>query len=182
MAVELKEWMQQLSQPEYRHILLNPLPTHGAPLGALMLAVALLLRSRPAQIAGLALIALSCLSAWMVVRTGHGAYDRVYAMSYDDAQAWLDLHAQRAEQFKWLLYATALVALAAIFMPRKFGQVILPLSIAALLLAVASSAAVGWVAHAGGKVRHSEFRDGPPPAGMETHDHGASRGHNHHVD
>jgi hypothetical protein len=44
-----------LKKPEYIHVILNHLPIYGTILGALALAISLILRSRAAQIAALIL-------------------------------------------------------------------------------------------------------------------------------
>jgi len=72
---------QDLSQPEYIHVLLNPIPVYGLTMGIIGLIIALFLRSRPAQIATLALILLSGAIVWPVVHYGEAGYDRVLAMA-----------------------------------------------------------------------------------------------------
>ncbi len=42
--------LRDLRQPEYIHVLINPLPVYGLAMGLLGLIVAFFLRSRPAQI------------------------------------------------------------------------------------------------------------------------------------
>ena len=56
-----------LNRPEYIHVALNYLPIYGTTLGALALAISLILRSRAAQLAVVTL-------AVTVVCTGVGAY------------------------------------------------------------------------------------------------------------
>lgn len=50
---ELHQLLQSLKQPEYVHVLLNPLPVYATALGVIALAVALLARSQPPQRLGL---------------------------------------------------------------------------------------------------------------------------------
>ena len=50
---------QDLSQPEYIHVLINPLPVYGLAMGIIGLIIALVQHSRSAQIATFALILLS---------------------------------------------------------------------------------------------------------------------------
>lgn len=168
---ELQIFLHALKQPEYLHILLNPLPMYGLAMGLLALVLALLLKSRPARVVALVLIVVACASVWPVVRYGHGGYDRVSAMSNNDAKQWLDVHQQRADRAKYVFYLTGLLALAALSAEWKLPKAALPLTVATFLLAVVSSGLGGWIAHAGGKVRHSEFRDGPPPQLVEHHEH-----------
>jgi hypothetical protein len=159
----LQELLHALKQPEYGHVLLNPLPVYATAMGVLALAVALLARSQPAQRLGLLIVFIGCASVWPVVKYGHQGYDRVYAMSKPDAQQWLDVHQERADQLKYVFYLTGLIALAALIAHWQLLKPAMPLTIAALLLAAVCVGLGGWISQAGGKVRHSEFRDGPPP-------------------
>ncbi len=168
---EFQLFLKALGQPEYVHVLLNPLPLYGLGMGILALVLALLLKSRAARLVGLTIVVVACVSVWPVVRYGHGGYDRVYAMSYGDAQQWLDVHEKRAELGSLIFYLTALVALTAGVAEWKSPKAAVPLAIATLILALVASGLGGWIAHAGGKVRHSEFRDGPPPKPVDPHEH-----------
>ncbi len=152
-----------LQQPEYVHTLLNPLPVYGLALGIVALIAALLLRSGTAQIPALIIVFISAASAWPVAHFGDEAYDRVLSMSDEDGGAWLAAHAHRADKFVWSYYALAVVAALALFAPRKFSGTRLPLTLLTLVLAVASLTAGGYIAYAGGKIRHREFRNEPPP-------------------
>jgi hypothetical protein len=160
---ELRLFVKKLGQPEYIHVLLNPIPVYFTAAGALALGLALWLRNGRAQICGLAVIALGCAMAGPVVYFGDAAYDRVSTLGYDDAKQWLNLHAERAETFQYVFYATALVAVLAIIAHTKWPRAVARLTKAALVLALCSVITGGWIGHAGGAVRHSEFRDGPPP-------------------
>jgi hypothetical protein len=160
---ELHEFFQQLKQPEYVHVLLNPIPVYGTLCGIVALIVALVLRSRPAQIVAYVIVILSTLSAWPVSEYGEAAYDRVYSMSNADGQAWLKVHANRANRGVYAFYATAAVAAAALVLPWKLPRMQTRLAVATLVFALVALAVGGWIAHAGGQIRHSEFRVGPPP-------------------
>lgn len=154
---------KHLHQPEYLHVLLNPLPVYGLALGALALLIGIALRSRPAQITALVLVLLSAGAAWPVVAFGENAYDEAQMMADDAGQHWLDAHAQRATRAKWVFYLTAIVAAMALAIPWKFPKTALPLVLATLAFSVVSLGFGGWIAMAGGQVYHKEFRGGPPP-------------------
>ncbi len=160
---ELHEFLQQLRQPEYVHVLLNPIPVYAMASGVLTLIVALILRSRPAQITAFVVVIFASLSVWPVGEFGERASDRVYAMSNKEAQQWLDVHMHRADLGEWVFYVTAAIAAAALVAPRFRPRAQLPLAFATLVLALVSLGVGAWISHAGGKVRHSEFRNGPPP-------------------
>lgn len=159
----IHDLLQQLKQPEYVHVLLNPIPVYAMVSGILALIVALILRSRPAQITAFVVIIFASLSVWPVAEYGERGYDRVYAMSDKDARQWLDVHVHRADLAMWVFYATAAVAATALILPKFKPRTQLPLALATLVFALVALKAGAWISQAGGKVRHSEFRDGPPP-------------------
>jgi len=170
----MSEWsliVRHLRQPEYVHVLLNPLPLYATAMGVLALAVALWQRSRQAQIVALIVVIVGCASFWPVSYWGHRGYDRVYSMSGTDAQQWLDVHANRASRLAFVFYLTAVLAIISIALPWKVPRSTMPLTLATLAAAIVSVCAAVWISHAGGQVRHSEFREGPPPTPVESHTH-----------
>jgi hypothetical protein len=158
---------QHLSQPEYLHVFLHPLPIYGVALGVLALIIAMALRSRPAQITALSLVFLCALSAWPVAHFGEEAFDRVESMTDHDGYAWLDAHAQRATRALPVFYGLAALAALALLLPWPFPKSAFMLNVITLLLAIVSLGLAGWIALAGGQIRHKEFRYGKPsePAG-----------------
>lgn len=179
----MSEWqllLEHLRQPEYMHVLLNPLPTYGMAAGVFMLAVSWLRRSSGEQTTALIWITLMGAVTWLVVQYGIKGYDRVYAMSSSsDAQLWLQVHMNRAEKAMYVFYLTGLAALGTVIASRKAPKVAGWLRGITLVFSVICVGLGGWIAHAGGQVRHSEFRDGPPhpnqlPASHHAHPDGAS--------
>ena len=148
-------------QPEYFHVLVNPLPIYGLVTAVLMLAGALVLRNRPAQLLALGLVVLSAASAWPTYMMGERAYTRVYVTADGDGQKWLDIHKHRAEKLIYVFYALAAVALCAALVPLKVPKTAFPLALLTLMMALASLGVGGWIGKAGGKIRHPEFRDEP---------------------
>ena len=164
----LQTFIRDLRQPEYIHVLINPLPVYGLAIGFIALIVALFLRSRPAQVTALVLIVITAASVWPVVHYGEEAYDRVLSMADNDGQAWLEEHEQRAEKLEYVFYALALLGAMAILLPKKWPATATPLAIATLILAAVSLGAGGYIANAGGKIRHREFRNERPPVHKKT--------------
>jgi len=164
--------LRDLRQPEYVHVLLNPLPIYGLASGWIGLIIAFFLRSRRAQIATLALVLISSVSAWPVYEFGEQAYDRVLTMTDDDGHAWLDEHRDRAEDLIWIFYALAVLSAIAIAAPIKWPKSSGLLVIAVILLGAVTLGTGGYIAYAGGRIRHREFRNEPPPPkrAEETHD------------
>ncbi len=155
---------QDLSQPEYVHVLLNPLPVYGLFVAIIGLVIALGQRSRRAQVAALALILFSAAIAWPVVHYGEAGYDRVLSLTNEEGAAWLKAHAHRADQFIWYFYALAALAAAGIFAPMKWPKSATALALVTLLFSSTVLAMGGYIAYAGGRIRHPEFRNGPAPA------------------
>jgi hypothetical protein len=153
-----------LRQPEYIHVLINPLPIYGLALALIGLTIALIMRNRGAQIATLMLVLLSAASAWPVYELGEQAYDRVLSMTDDAGRAWLEEHEHRAEELIYFFYALAAVAVAALVAPMRWPRSATWLSLVTLLLGVVVLGMGGYIAYAGGKIRHREFRNEPPPA------------------
>jgi disulfide bond formation protein DsbB len=156
--------LRDLRQPEYIHVLINPLPVYGLATGLIGLAAALIMRSRPAQIATLILVLVTAASAWPVYEFGEQGYDRVLTMTDDPGHAWLDEHMRRGEQLIYVFYALAVLALIAIAVPSKWPGSATALASAVLVLGIVTLGCGGYIAYAGGKVRHREFRNVPPPA------------------
>jgi hypothetical protein len=156
---------------EHVHVLLNHLPVIGLALGILALVLALLLRSRPAQIVALVLVLVSAASAWPVNFTGQRAYEPMRGVVDDAGADWLDAHMDRAEKAAPAFYALALLAIAALAAPRKWPRSALPLAWATLALALLCEGASGWIALAGGQIRHPEFRTEAAPASEPTEHH-----------
>src|SRR4051812_3786670 len=154
---------RQLQQPEYLHVLLNPLPVYGLAIALFGLIAALYLGTRGGQVTALVLVFACAASAWPVAHYGEAAEDRVHVLADEDGSAWLKAHAQRADNFVYVFYALALLSAAAIFVPKRWPQTARPLVFATIALALVSLGAGVYIASAGGKIRHREFRSGAPP-------------------
>jgi hypothetical protein len=159
-----------LKKPEYIHVVLNHLPIYGTILGAIALAVSLLLRSRAAQITALIITLIAGVSAYPVFVSGQRAYKVIRGMSDDAGADALDEHMDRAEKTISAFYVLACTAMAGLLVPLKWPKTSLPLTALALLLALICFGLGVYIAQEGGRVRHQEFRPGesPNPPG-ETH-------------
>jgi hypothetical protein len=150
-------------KPEYLHAISNHVLVIGVGLGIFALLLALLLKSRQAQVVALAVILVSSAAAYPVLLLGQQAYKTVRGLADEPGQDWLDAHMERAESSIYIYYALALAAAAALALPRVRPKTALPLTLATLVLAAVSLGVGGWISYAGGRVRHPEFREGPPP-------------------
>jgi hypothetical protein len=163
--------LAHLKQPEYIHVLLNPLPIYGIALGALALVIAMVLRNRRAQITALILVFIGAGSTIPVVHYGDAGYDVVESvMSSDQADAWLDAHGQRALRAMPAFYALIALSLIALLVPWKWPKSATVLNGLTLALAIFDFGLAGWIGYAGGQAMHSEFRAGMPPEPVGGYD------------
>ena len=84
-------------------------------------------------------------------------------MADNDGRAWLAEHKERAEHLIWLFYALAILSAIGLIVPAKWPKSSLPIAIAVLLLGLISLGTGGYIAYAGGRIRHREFRTESPP-------------------
>ena len=157
---ELKMFLEQIRKLEYLHVLINPIPIYGMAVGALLLLGANLRRSKDGQITALVLLALVGGITWIVVEVGQDAYDRMRPLLDLESQAWLKTHMDRAENLEFLFYGTSALAVASLVTIKKGKSAAKVLTALTLIFAFASLFAGGWIGHAGGVVRHTEFRNG----------------------
>jgi hypothetical protein len=151
-------------------VAINHLPLVGLFVAMLGLLVGLVVRSRSVMLTGLGLVCLLALSIWPVYSYGEAGYDRVLSMADEPGDAFLKYHAELAHRWAFLYYLTAAAAAAGLGLAWKRPGTLVPIGIFVLLLCLASLAAGATIAHAGGEIRHREFRSGPPPAVQHEHD------------
>ena len=173
-AFFMESLSSMLNRPEYIHAAINHFPLIGVFVAMLALLIGLVCRSRPITLAGLGLVCLLSLSIWPVYSFGEQGYDRVLSMSDEQGEGFLKYHAELAHRWGFLYYVTAGIAALGLGLAWKKPRSLTPLGIVALLAAGASLAAGIAIAHAGGEVRHREFRSGPPPPAK--HEHADSNG------
>jgi hypothetical protein len=167
---------QHLSDPEYLHTLINPVPVYGLAVGVLALTLALIFRNQRVTIAALILVFVTALSAWPTYHYGEAAYDRVKAMSDPAGEQWLDEHMARGEKMIWLFYVLAGVAAIGAGAVLKWPRTLFAITLGTLVLGGTTLGTGGYIAYAGGHVRHKEFRFEPPPqARADEHQHGAEQ-------
>ena len=163
--------LNHLKQPEYVHVLLNPLPIYGTALGALALLIAMILKNRRAQITALILVLIGAGSTIPVAHYGDAGYDVIESqMSSDEADAWLDAHGQRALRAMPAFYGLIALALGALLVPWKWPKAAVALNVLTLALAVFDLGLAGWIGYAGGQAMHKEFRSGMPPEPVGGYD------------
>jgi hypothetical protein len=162
--------LEHLRNPEYLHVLLNPLPIYGLAVGVLGLLIALVTRAARARVTALAIVFVSALSAWPVYHYGEAGYDRVLAMTDNDGRKWLDEHERRGEQLIVVFYAVAALSAGAIATEKFAPRGAVALAIVTAVLASAALSAGAYIGAAGGRIRHREFRYVLPPDTPKGHE------------
>lgn len=152
-----------VKKPEYWHVLLNSVPTHGLALGAFALFLALFTKSRAARFVAISVIFVSCIMAYPVYELGEAASDKIAGMADDEGSAWLYEHEHRAQQLIWTFYALAGLSGAAMVMQLGSNRAGFTAAVVTLVLSVSVMGIGVYIASAGGKIRHITFRAEPAP-------------------
>src|SRR2546428_144072 len=150
----MNTFFQHLGDPEYMHVLLNPLPVYGLAFGTLALALALFLRNYRVSVAALVLVFVGAISAWPVYQYGESAYDRVKSMSDAPGEQWLDEHMARGEKMIWLFYVLAGVAAIGVGAVLKWPHTSFPITVGTLILAGVTLGTGGFISLVVGHARH----------------------------
>lgn len=153
----MNTFFQHLRDPEYMHVLLNPIPVYGLAFGTLSLVLALVLRNNRVTIAALVLLFIAGISAWPVYQYGESAYDRVKSMSDQPGEQWLDEHMARGEKLIWTFYVLAGVAAVGVAVTTKWPQNSRVVSVVALALSSVTLGMGGYISYAGGMCAIASF-------------------------
>jgi len=155
--------LEMLEDPVHRHVLLNHLPIVGLGMTWVFLAWSLVDRRWPSMRFALLLVTVLSASTLLVTSAGDAAYPVIFEELDGPGQEWLDYHTYLGDRWGWVIAANGLLALLAIAaghfrepLRRSVAAGVLVTTLVALVLAAI-------VAEAGGKIRHPEFRRGPPP-------------------
>jgi hypothetical protein len=156
--------------PTHLHLLTNHIPIFITLSGILALALAFLWKSDTAKRIALLLLFVGTVGGLGTFWLGQESYKPVRGLADETGQDWLDLHMERAEQVVWIFWLAAAFAMAAMVMVWKKTRFALITTLSAGILGTASLGAAGWIADAGGKIRHPEIRGHslPVPVGMEN--------------
>lgn len=158
----MEQFLSELGNPAYRHLLINHLPIVGLATGALALFLALLTRTPAARIPALIVILLMSAAAFPVYETGEKAYKPVRRVADEAGADWLDLHSDRADAAVSAFYILAALTLVALLLPLKWPRSGFPLALLVLLGAAACVGVGGWIAQSGGPIMHPELRPAAP--------------------
>ncbi|MFW7380617.1 MAG: hypothetical protein ACOH5I_17525 [Oligoflexus sp.] len=154
------------------HLILNHLPVVGFIFAIGFLAYAFLQTSADVKRVALGFVFVTALSTIPAYYSGEGAEDVVENLSGFNEDL-IEAHEERAELALALTQITGFIALVSLLFGRaSTPQRLKTLSLVTIVAAIASAVALGLTANTGGKIRHSEIRNGQE----EPHDRIISEG------
>jgi hypothetical protein len=151
------------------HLLVNHLPIIGAFLTLPLLALALVRRhDRGLLLAATLTLAIVGVGALAALNTGEQAEEVVEHLPGFSEQT-IELHEERAEIAAIVAVVSAVGGLSLLGLAWRRDGPVPSLWLAALLAAtLATSGTMAWTGQAGGVIRHTEIRDGGPPAATDA--------------
>jgi hypothetical protein len=103
-------------------------------------------------------VALTSAASFFVGQAGDDAYPAVFDALDGHGREWLDYHTYLADRLLPVLYANAAVALAALGIGIKRGERLIAVAACVAGTTVIALGTAAWIAEAGGKIAHPEFR------------------------
>src|SRR4029077_3568188 len=116
---EIMMMMHHMSQPEYVHVLLNPMPLYGMAAGAFLLVWSRMRYPEEFPEGVLIWIILVAVVTGLAVYFGEQGYENVGAIADAHGNRWLAHHKERAETLMYIFYLTGLSALGSLFTQRR---------------------------------------------------------------
>jgi hypothetical protein len=155
---ELLTMMHHMSQPEYVHVLLNPMPLYGMVAGAFLLVWSRLRHPEEFPEGTLIWIILVAIITGLAVYFGEQALENVGVIADAHGNRWLARHKERAETLMYIFYLAGSSALGALWAQYRRPSLARRLVSLTLVLTILSVGAASWISHAGGQIMHAEFR------------------------
>ncbi|MEP2777288.1 MAG: hypothetical protein ABJQ29_14625 [Luteolibacter sp.] len=157
------------------HLLTNHLPIFVTLSGLFVLFFGLLRKNREMSQVALVLVFAGIAGGLLTYWLGQQSYKPVRGLADEVGQDWLDLHMERAEKVVWFFWMAGVAVAAAIVVAWKTPKFTFFASALAGLLGLGTVGLSGWIADAGGKIRHQEVR-GEAAANMPE-DHSEPHSH-----
>jgi hypothetical protein len=116
---ELTTLWQSVRDPEYAHLLLEPLALYGLAFGLTLLVVAFVVNERKCRLLALMLICLSCGSVWPYLDFRLKATPRILATRAVEYGPVIEAQTRLRQDTAWAYYLMACVSLVALGMTRS---------------------------------------------------------------
>ena len=108
---ELTTLWQSIRDPEYLHLLLEPLSLYGLGIGLVVLVIAFVFGEKRSRLLALALICLSCGSVWPYTDLREKATPRIIATRPIEYAAVIREQTRRRNDWNWPYYAMTVLSL-----------------------------------------------------------------------
>lgn len=142
----------------YIHVIINHFPIVGVIIGTLLLIAGMVFKNEGIKISGLGTLVFAAIMAVIVDLTGDPAKEAVNGLP-DFVQSLISRHEDIASVALFLLIPAGLLAALTLYSIYKKEKSVRFLLIITLVLSLISCAAMGYVGHTGGQIRHTEFRN-----------------------
>ena len=119
MWQELTTLWQNIRDPEYLHLLLEPLPLYGLGFGLVFVIVSLVFGEIKSRMLALAVICVSCASVWPYIDLRGKATPRILATRSPEFAPLIQQQTQRRKDWSWPYYAMTLFSGIALFSARS---------------------------------------------------------------
>lgn len=146
--------------PEHIHAAINHVPLFAAAFALVPLAWAI--RSRNTLSLRIGLLFLVIGAGFMIptILTGESAEHRIEAVLDPQGKQWVELHEDRSEPLAYTFYVVGALALAGLGATFRVNPYTRSIATGFFAISLALLLWVAYVADSGGKIRHSEFREG----------------------
>lgn len=150
--------------PAHLHVAVNHLPLIGLAATLIPLLYGLIRREMHTLRVGFLMCVLFGGATTLVMFSGEEADEdiehgsKLGTLLDTSGRHWLHEHEERAEAVSWAAYATAALGLAGLLVQWKRPQFSRPFAALALVFCMVSVLGMIWVAQAGGRISHPEFR------------------------
>ena len=115
MWQELTTLWQSIRDPEYLHLLIEPLPLYGLGIGLMFFIIAFVFGERRCRLLALALICVSCASVWPYTDLRSKATPRILATRPPEYASVIQEQTSRRREWNWPYYVMTLFSVVAIF-------------------------------------------------------------------
>lgn len=141
------------------HLALTHLPVILTLTGSVILAISLFIRNVTVTKVAFYILIAACVFALPVFFSGEGAEETVEHLP-GVSESLIQKHESWANISIYIIIGTGLLALAGLF--KIEGKPLMQtLRYFVLLAAIVSSGLIGWTAHLGGRIRHTEISQAP---------------------
>src|SRR4029077_2254087 len=154
---EILSMLHHMSQPEYIHVLLNPMPLYGMAAGAFLLVWSRLPAGRQALAprefpeGALLWIILVAMVTGLAVYFGERGYENVGVIADAHGNRWLAHHKERAEMLMYSFDRAGVCSTFTLWAQRRRHALTRHLVLLTLMLTVFSMGSASWISHAGGQ-------------------------------